>query len=522
MKSTLNRWYVLVGLLAVASLILTGCGSSKTANVPEFALYAGNAEPVTNWDPAVEFSNGIQVMNNMYEQLVRYDSATGKIIPLLATEYSVSDDGLTWTFKLRQGVKFHDGSGFNAEAVKFSIERTMRLQQGASYIWSAVDTINVVDDYTVEFNLLYPASLDLIASAGYGAFIHCLSIGDDDAWFESGRDCGTGPYKIKSFKPGDEVVVEKFDEYWGGWSEKNIPLVVFKKISEPATRRQMVETGEATVASELPYVDVDTLKNDPKVAVSVSPSQQVLIAMFNTEKAPLDDALVRQALSYAFPYEEVIKNAMGGYATQSYGMVPEGMWGHSTDVMQYSHDLDKAKQLLKDAEHPDGGFKLLLTYTSGDEAQKNASELYKAELGKLGIELEIRSMPWDSQWELAKNPNAADRQDIYMMYWWPDMPSPYSMLFAPFHSEEEPLFNLAYYKNPDFDGMIDEADAASATDRAAAGAMFVDAQNLLMEDAPTIIAFDKQVAWVTTANFKGFTFNPAYPTVVFFYGTWFE
>ncbi len=521
-----NQWlYGVLSLLVIASMLLAGCagGAATTSEKPSFAIYALNSEPLTNWDPAAEFSNGIHIMNNMYEQLVRYDPVEKKILPLLATEYSTSEDGLTWTFKLRQGVKFHDDTDFNAEAVKFSIDRTIRLAAGAAYIWDPVEEITVVDEYTVDFHLKYQAPLDLIASTGYAAFIYSpTSVGSDDNWFQEGRDAGTGPYKLKDFKWGDEIILEKFDGYWGGWSEKNIATVVFKKIAEPATRRQMIEKGEASITYDLPYSDTNVLKENKTVSVVIEPSLQNLFAMINTQKPPLDNKQVRQALSYAFPYQQVIDYAIGGYGVQSYGAVPAGMWGHSQEVTQYTYDLEKAKQLLTEAGYPDGGFKLLLTYLAGDEAEKNAAELYKAELGKLGVELEIRSMPWDSQWEMAKGANAADRQDLFMMYWWPDLPSPYSFLYSTYHSEEEPLFNLSYYKNAEFDQLIDEGNQLSASDRDAAEKMFVDAQKILMDDAATIAFFDKQVAWVTTSNLKGFKFNAAYPTVVFFYGMYFE
>lgn len=524
MKSSPKWLSGLVCLLVAASLILAGCGGSEAApSKTQFAVYAINSEPLTNWDPAAEFSNGIWLMNNMYEQLVRYDAIEKKVVPLLATEYSVSEDGLTWTFKLREGVKFHDGSDFTAEAVKFSIDRTIRLAAGASYIWDPVEQINVVDDHTVEFKLKYQAPLDLIASTGYAAFIYSpKNVGENDDWFQEGHECGTGPYKLKSFKWGDEVIIEKFDEYWGGWPEKHISTVVLKKVSETATRRQMIEKGEAAITSELPYSDVNALKENKDVVVSIEPSLQNLWGMLNTQKPPLDNILVRQALSYAFPYQQVIDYAMGGYAVQSYGVVPTGMWGFSEDVLQYNYDLDKAKDLLAEAGYPDGGFKLLLTYMSGDEAEKNTAELYKAELGKLGIDLEIRSMPWDSQWELSKSTNIADRQDIFVMYWWPDLPSPYSFLYSTYHSEDEPLFNMSYYNNSEFDTLIDEANQTSAVDKGKAEEMFIEAQNVLMKDAATIPMYDKQVAWVTKSNFKGFKFNPAYPTVVFFHGTYFE
>lgn len=490
---------------------------------PQFAVYALNSEPLTNWDPAIEFSNGIHLVNNMYEQLLRYDPVAKVTIPLLAESYTTSEDGLTWTFKIREGVKFQNGDPMTAEDVKYSIDRTMALGAGASYIWFAVEQINVVDPQTVEFKLSYQTPLDLVASTGYAAFIYSKKcVNENNEWIEEAKGCGTGPYMLKSSKWGDEVIVDAFPDYWGGWPEKFFSTVVFKKVSEASTRRQMIETGEATITVELPYSDVDVLKNNPSVKVYVEPSLQNLIAMFNNQKAPLDNVLVRQALSYAFPYETVIKSAVGGYARQSNGPVPLGLWGWSDQLPQYTYDLEKAKALLAEAGYPDGGLKLLLTYTAGNETEKSTAELYKSELAKLNIDLEIRSMPWDSQWELSKSTDLNARQDIFMMYWWPDLPSPYSFLYSTFHTEEEPLFNLAYYYNEEFDTLIDTANELSASDQAAAEQMFIDAQELLMNDAATLFIYDRQDVWITVSNLQGFKFNPVYPTTVFFHDLYLE
>lgn len=515
----MKKTKVLIIVLILISILLTastGLAANPSAQTIKFAVYALNSEPLTNWDPAIEFSNGIHVHNNMYEQLLRYDSIEKKVIPLLAESYAVSEDGLTWTFKLREGVKFQNGDDFTAEDVKFSIDRTMALAAGASYIWSAVKSINVIDPLTVEFQLAYKTPLDLVASTGYAAFIYSKKcVNEDNTWIEESIGCGTGPYKLRSSKWGDEVILEKFEDYWGGWAENSLSVVLFKKVTEPATRRQMIETGEATITVELPFSDVNALKDNPNVVVSVNPSLQNLIGMFNTRKPPLDDVRVRQALAYSFPYQEVIDTVIGGYGQQSYGMVPAGLWGWSDQLPQYQYDLEKAKSLLEEAGVA-SGFKLLLTYTAGNEAEKSTAELYKSELTKLNIDLEIRGMPWDSQWELSKG-DPETRQDIFVMYWWPDLPSPYSFLYSTFHSEEEPLFNLGYYNNPTFDQTIDEANELTSSDFAKAESMFVDAQKMLLDDAASLFIYDRQDIWVTVPNLKGFKFNPAYPTVVFFH-----
>jgi peptide/nickel transport system substrate-binding protein len=523
----MKKIYTLIAVVFCIGALLAACaGGSPAAPAapaapkeeakPQFAVYALSSEPLTNWDPAIEFSNGIHVDNNIYEQLLRYDPVSKKTIPLLAESYKVSDDGLTWTFTIRKGVKFQNGDAMAADDVKYSIDRTIKQAAGASYIWSAVDSITVKDPQTVEFKLKYKNPLDLVASTGYAAFIYSKKcVNDKDEWIAESKGCGTGPYMLKSAKWGDEVIVEKFTGYWGGWNEKHFSQVVFKKISESATRRQMIETGEATITVELPYSDVNALKENPKVKVNVEPSLQNLIGMFNTLKAPLDNVKVRQALAYAYPYDQVIKSAVGGYARQAYGMVPFGLWGFSDKLPQYKYDLDKAKSLLAEAGVTTP-FNLLLTYTAGNETEKSSAELYKSELAKLNINLEIRSMPWDSQWELAKG-DPKTRQDIFVMYWWPDLPSPYSFLYSTFHTEKDPSFNLSYYYNDKLDKTIDDANELTAQDTAKAETMFVDAQKILLDDAASLFIYDRQDIWVTVANLEGFKFNPVYPTVMFFH-----
>lgn len=515
---------LLLALVLVIGL-LAGCGGKETSKVKEdtsdeidIIYYAYNSEPILNWDPSVMFSNGVIVLNNVYETLLKLNPETKEFEYVLATDYSKSDDGLTWTFKLREGVKFHDGTDFNAEAVKYSIERALDIGQGASYIWAPVENVNIIDEYNVEFKLSYSAPLDIIVSSPYAAFIMSPSVKDKpENWFELGNEAGTGPYMLESNKMGDEVILTKFEDYWKGWEGKHFDKAVIKKTPETSSRRQMVEKGNADITKELPAEDVDALKGNENVKVLIEDSFTNMFAFFNTEKAPLDNIKIRQALSYAFPYDDVVQYAAGGYAKQAKGPIPKGHWGHGDDLFQYPHDLDKAKSLLEEAGIQEGELSFLLTYMSGDEAEKKTAELYKAELSKIGIELEIRGMPWESQWEMAMDTNPENRQDIYIFYWWPDISSPYSWLFSLFHTEESILFNLGYYYNSDLDVMIDSANEISGTDIEQAEQEFIDAQKILIEDSPSIFIYDKQLAWITSPSLKGFKNNPSYPEVVFFY-----
>lgn len=523
----MKRKLALIVALLIVLTTFTACGANQksgdknqpgAADEMDVLYYAYNSIPILTWDPSIEFSNGIVVMNNIYEQLLRFNAATKEYENVLATDYSKSDDGLIWTFKLREGVSFHDGTPFNAEAVKYSIERTKEIGQGAAFIWDPVDEIKIIDDYTVEFVLSYAAPMDVIASCPYASFMLSPSLEDKPAdWFEKGNANGTGPYKLQESTMGDEVILTQNKEYWKGWDGEHFEKIIVKKVSETSSRRQMIESGEADITVELPSEDIEALKAEGKVVVDVVPSFTNLMGFLNTQKAPLNDIRIRKALSYAFPYEDVVKYAMGGYAQQSFGPVPEGMWGHSKDLYQYNYDLDKAKQLLSEAGIKEDELKLLLTYMTGDEAEKKMAELYKGELSKIGVTLEIRAMPWESQWEMAMGTDTKSQQDIFVMYWWNDLSTPYSYLYSLFHSEEDTLFNLSYYKNTKFDELIDGAQAKSATDILEAEKDFVIAQKILMEDTPTIFMYDKSVAWIKSPSLKGHVDNPSYPFVVFFY-----
>ena len=494
----------------------TAAPASTEANVFVYA------HPTTfpDLDPAKSYSNDSAVLSNCYETLTFYNPPGSKDLlkPVLATSWESNADATEWTFHLRKGVKFHDGEPFNAAAVKYSIEKTKEIGVGAAYIWDPVKEIEVVDDYTVKFHLSYAAPLDLIASSGYAAWIYSPKAyeahGSD--WFNEGHCVGTGPYTIESYDRGSRLVMTRFDDYWGGWKEGQFDKVVFEISEDPVVLQQMIESGTADFTYNLPPDNLDALDARPDIVVYRNPSFQNLLGLLNTQKAPLDNKLVRQALSYSFPYKKFIDVIMKGRAVQSHGPVPAGMWGHSDDLFQYHYDLDKAKELLTQAGYPNGGFDLLYTYATGDMDEQQLGEVWKAELAKLGINLKVQGMNWEAQWDLAKSgPEKA--QDIFVMYWWPDYISPYSFLYSMFHSEDDILFNLAYYRNPKYDELIDKANELSGSDREKAEQMFIDAQKILIDDAVALFFYDVQNIHVARADIKGYVDNPAYPHVVFAY-----
>lgn len=515
----------LVLCIVLILLMITGCGKENKSGTNEGVTSKNNLlyqptgnTPYINLDPSVENSNGVMILQNVYETLTYYNYETGEIEPYLAESWTSSEDGKTWTFKIREGVKFHDGTVLNADAVKKSIDRTINMKLGASFIWDSVESIEVVNDYEVRFNLSYANPIDLIASAAYASFIMSPnSIDKNSDWFNQGNDSGSGPYMIQKVVAGEEVVLQKFDEYWKGWKDNQYTNVIVKKVAESSARRQLLEKGDAQITVNLSTTDLKALSESKDVNVLKRPLYDTVVGCLNTEKYPLNNVEFRRAVSYAFPYDEVIDKVLEGQGVQSYGMIPSGLWGHSEELMQYDFDLDKAQEHLKKSGIDPNGIKLEMTITSGYDEYRSLAQLLQINLKKLGIDLEIREMSWDLQWEKGKNPNPEDRQDIFLFIWWPDYPSPISWFEGLVKSEEDIFFNLSYIKDKEIDEMIKEASIYTVTDRNRAEEIMIKMQEKVIDEAYFIHMYDKSTKYVIDADLKGFNTNPAYPTVVRYY-----
>jgi peptide/nickel transport system substrate-binding protein len=485
-------------------------------------LRIANTANFTTWDPIKSFSTEAAYMANMYEQLLRInppDSAE-RFTPLLAESWEASEDALTWTFHLRQGVTFHDGEMMNANAVKLSIEAAAD-HGGASFIWWMLDSIDTPDDYTVVFKLTTPAPIDLVASSLYGAWIvspkALEAVAADEAYFETGVEAGTGPYMLDSYTPDQEVVFKKFENYWGGWNPDNYEVVLNMIVPESTTQQQLLEGGEIDLASTIPFDNVDTFKTNPDYTVYEEKSFFNYVGFFNTLRPPLDNPLVRQALSYAIPYEDIITIAFSGLGTQSRGPVPEGVWPWSDQVNQYTYDMDKAKELMDQAGYGEGGFTIRLTHASENAAEATFAPLIKDSFAQLGVEVTIESMLFNQQWELAKT-DPANAQDMFLLLYWPTYSDAGSdNLWSMFYYTEAPFFNLSYWNNPDYNSQLDQAIADTVVDPAKSQQEYIDVMNLLVDQAPGVFFLDTKAPYVIPNTIAGFKYNLNYPFTPFWF-----
>lgn len=542
----MKRFTLFVSLIVALSLILSACApaASEAATEPAVTEAPAESQPteppapavlkiantanITTWDPIASFSTEASYLANVYEQLLRINppGSPEAYTPLLAESWEVSDDGLAYTFNLREGVKFHDGEAMNADAVKKSIDAAVE-RSGASFIWLPLDNVEVVDDLTVKFNLKWAAPVDLIASSLYGAWIvspKALEAGAaDETFWADGKSYGTGPYMVESYTPDAEIVFTQNTEYWGGWNDGQYEKVVVSIVPEATTRQQMLEGGEVDLATALPVENLATFESDSNYTVYKEPSFFNYLGFFNTLKKPLDDVKVRQALSYAIPYDDIIAIGAKGLGTQSYGPVPAGVFPWDDSVFRYSYDLDKAKALLKEAGYENGGFSIRLTYASENATEEAFAPLIKDSFAQIGVDVTIEPLAFGQQWELAKT-DPANAQDMFLLLYWPTYSDAGAdNMWSMFYAGAEPpylnvtKFNLSYWKNDEYNALMDVAGAITATDYEGSKAKYVEANKLLVEEAPAVFFFDTMAVFVVPNRIEGFKYNLNYPFVHFFF-----
>lgn len=519
---TRSRLAKLFAVAAVGSLALTGCTVAQQQNgtAGSSLLSVAASAALTTWDPVRSFSTEALYLGNVYETLLKAnpEGTAEPFTPALAEEWDVSGDGLSWTFHLREGVTFHSGATVDAEAVKLSIEAAKEYG-GASFIWAPLDRVEAPDSSTVVMYLNYSAPMDLIAASTYGAWIvdpeALRASKDDDRYFEDGIDAGTGPYTVTDYTPGKQVVLEAYDGYWNEEGAPHFTTVDVAITPDAVTAQQMLTSGEIDLATTLPLENVDQIAADIGGEVRVANSPFSYLAFFNTKRPPLDDPKVRQALSYAIPYEDLIEVGSYGYGSQSHGPVPKGIFPYSENVPQYEYDPEKAKALLAEAGHADG-FELTLTYASENPYESRFVPLMKDAFAQVGVDVTVRAELFNQQWESAKA-DPENAQDIFVVYYWPTYSDAgVDNLNALFAYSEKPFFNLSYWQNTEYETLLTEAAKLTGVDRPAAQTTYEQAMQLLVDEAPGAFLYDPQSVLVTPSDLTVGEFNENYPFTTFF------
>ncbi|MEW9123313.1 MAG: ABC transporter substrate-binding protein [Thermotaleaceae bacterium] len=511
-----------LSLLLVLGLLLgvTGCGSKPVQQepaAPPVAEPAAQKDPSTitvairadmgTLDPGVSMENlAWKITYPTYERLVDFDGGSTEVKPGLAKDWTVSEDGLTWTFFLEEGHLFTDGTEVTAEAVKFSFDRVLALGQGPSDTYNVIGEVVVVDPYTVAFKLSnpFPPFLSTLAT-NYGAIINPKVMekeenGDMAQNYLSNHTAGSGVYQLAEWNKGQYL---KLTLNPNTKVKPAFETVFFKLVPDPSGARLQLEKGDVDIAEAIPVDQIEQLKNKDNIVVIQKPSLAVNYVYINSSKGnkALANPKVRQALNYAVDYKVIVEQVMQGYATQMRGPVPEGLWGHDPSALQYEYNLEKAKALLKEA----GVDKLDLTLLYSDRLPNWEQEalIIQANLADLGINLNLNKVANATMREMLDT----GEFDLAMGSWSPDYGDPFMFMNYWFDSNNHGLAgNRAFYTNAKVDQLIRKA--ATISDQDERKGLYKEAQTIAIEEAPYIYLYQKDYVLPISKGLKGFVHNP--------------
>lgn len=510
---------LLVFLVAVLVAPSGSAASSKSPN-PSIFTVAIDREPVTA-DPAVayEVPSG-NIVANVYETLVKYDGSDfTKVVPGLAESWEVSKDSKVYTFRIRKGVKFHEGQTLTAHDVKYSLERAKRIGKGGAWmIENFVDKIDVLDDYTVRITLKAPFagylnvltySTHAVVSKSWVEAHGGVKDGEVNDYLTTHAN-GTGPFKLTRWTKGQSVVLDRFDGYWG--KKANFKRVVIMNIPEPTTRAMMLKKGEADMITIEP-VNVSLVQNAPGVVVSYEPTLTVHWIIMNQNQWPLSDVAVRKALIAAFPYATVKEVVYKGLIELTGQMLPKGLLGYDSSIPAPKQDLELAKKILAQAGWKDTNgdgildkngkpLEIEINFPSSKEERKNISVIFQAELAKIGVKLNVVGLDWPTL--LAKGEQS--QHQLVISGWIPDYPDPDNYMDFGLSSKHPQSMSSINNNDPDIEKWLDEARYETSAGKRAE--LYKKIMRAALEDATHIyIGQGKYInarrEWVT-----GYEFNP--------------
>ncbi|MCD8509405.1 MAG: ABC transporter substrate-binding protein [Bacillus sp. (in: Bacteria)] len=465
-------------------------------------IFARGGDSVSLDYASVTDGESSRVTKQIYETLLEFDDSTFDIGPGLAHDWDVSDDGLTFTFYLREGVQFHDGTDFNAEAVKLNFERWADpdheyafTDQGYSYSvygtqfggfkgdpGHVISEINVLDDLTVEF-VLNEQLGSFIQNMGMSYF----AITSPAAFEEHGsaineNPVGTGPFKFVSWTKDDNIVLERNENYWKAGYPK-LDRVIFQVIPDNSARLTALRAGEIDIMDGLSPDDVAAIEADPDLNVFERTENNIGYLGFNNEKYPFDNVLVRRALNHAVDKEGLMAMLYSGLAIPAKNIIPPAYLGYNDDVQEYEYNPELAMELLAEAGYPDGLEFDLWTMPVARPYMpdpQRAAEVLQQNFADIGVTANIVTHEWATYLELTQQGD----QDVFMLGWSGVNGDPDYFFGNLLHSAAIPGGNRTFYRNSEVDALFDQAKVSVDFDERAE--LYRQAQQLVHEDAPMI------------------------------------
>lgn len=493
------RWLVMV----TGCLFLLGFLNLESAGQTRTVLKIGLGSDATSLDPAfVMDKNSDSVMGHICERLVNVDPKDYSLKPVLAKRWEKINDKL-FRFYLREDVTFQDGTPLNAEAVKYSLERALAPETGSPRrsMLAMIDRINVVDKYVLEIALKYP----------FGPFMQYLphqvyAIVSPRAAKQLGRDkfglqpIGTGPYKFKEWRKGEEIVLTRNENYWG--VKPKIDEIRFKVITDSSTRIIALETGQIDVAVNVPAHEADRLKAAPGINIYASPTTRCIQITLNTKVKPFDDVRVRKAVYYAIDKKSLTNAIFGKYAEPGQGVVVSFIFGGKEQPIEY--DPKKAKDLMAEAGYPKGFSTDFWVGVGRYPMDKETAALVANQLEKnIGVKADIKLFEWAVYRSKLKSRNYGG---IIFAGWGPTTGDADGALYMAFHSSmQKSTLNLANYKNSKVDELLEQA--RKSTDQDFRRKSYHTILDILRDECPWVPLYYPYAIYALKDYVKGFSAN---------------
>jgi peptide/nickel transport system substrate-binding protein len=516
---------VLVAVLVALAAVSAPAGAAEKRSV---LIFASNQD-MPNIDPAVTPMSVFtaSALIALYDPLFMYKG--DKMLPHLAESATPSPDATEWTIKLVPNAKFQDGAPVNAEAVKYTFDRVLRIKKGPAWMWLPImddKSVTVVDDRTLRIKLTRPFSLFdrtlpnlLIVNP---RVVQANDKGDDGQAWMVNHSAGSGPFAInpENWRHGAQYEFVADKNYWKGWpKEGKLDGYVWRIIRESSAQKLALVRGEVHGAQNISPDDLAELRKTPGLRVEqypgVSPHRVVL--HHGHESKYLGDINVRRALAHAYDYGAVPK-IYAGNADVSRGPVPPALPGFSDALPLYRHDLEQAKAHLAKSPWPNGGFAIDYIYPAGYDIARNLGAILLAGAAKLNIKVNLVPMVWANVLSMRTRPETMPQTiSLWLAPLYGDADA---LLFSQWHSDSWGRGNYSFYKNPKVDELLERA--RRSIDPRARADLQGQAQRLIVEDCVDIFTAVEKATYVWRSNVKGYVHTPLRERVPLFADLWLE
>jgi len=477
-------------------------------------VFAGG-QPVPVLDPHVRYDWSTRmIQQSVYDALTKYVNDPPQIVPWLAERWDTNADQTVWTFHLARNARFHNGDPVDAEAVRYSFERGLRLNKGVAWMLKDVldpTAIAAVDAHTVRFTLTRPMPSFLTYIPMWFIVnpkqVHANVVNNDygEAWL-TGNAAGSGPFRLRRFEPQSLIHMDAVADYWKGWpmgEARRLSGVIYRIVREPAARRALVQRGEADLITEIPADDFELLKGVRGMAPQDHRGMTTFAITMNTTKGPTADINVRRAIAHAMDYDALIQ-LHNGAASLMTSPFPEAIPGHIQVPGMPRRNLDLARRLLAQSAFPNGGFELEYVHVQGLEDPRRIGLVLLNALQPLNIRVNIVAQPWPTM--VARGARAETAPDMVSVYVTPVTTDP-DVIAGKYHTRAHGQFwGMHHLTDAQITQWVDAARVE--TDTVKRNVLYADIQRRVVELQPEVFGMLANRRWILRDYVKGFAYCP--------------